>query len=113
MSQRAVRVRRRQRAGPQLAGLSAAWLGDPADGERALGPLQTALGRPEIDLLGVLPYCALQQSVDAGVPWGLRAYVKSDFLDELDDPAIDVLAEAAGERAHPQSHVLLRRMGDA
>ncbi|WP_448625937.1 FAD-binding oxidoreductase [Geodermatophilus sp. URMC 64] len=99
--------------GHQLAGLSTAWIGDPADGERALAPLRTALGRPVVDLLGVLPYTALQQSVDASAPWGMRGYVKSDFLDELDDPAIEALAEAAAGRGHPQSHVLLRRLGGA
>ncbi len=99
--------------GQQLAGLSAAWIGDPDDGERALAPLRTALGRPVMDLLGVLPYTALQQAVDASAPWGMRAYVKSDFLNELDDSAITELAEAAAGRRHPQSHVLLRRLGGA
>ncbi len=99
--------------GQQLAGLSAAWIGDPDDGEHALAPLRTVLGRPVMDLLGMLPYTALQQSVDASAPWGMRAYVKSDFLDELDDSAIVELAEAAAGRGHPQSHVLLRRLGGA
>jgi FAD/FMN-containing dehydrogenase len=99
--------------GQQVAGLAGAWIGDPADGEQALAPLRTALGRPAIDLLGVLPYCALQQSVDASAPWGMRAYLKSDFLDELDDAAIRDLAEATATRHHPQSHVLLRRLGGA
>jgi FAD/FMN-containing dehydrogenase len=99
--------------GRQLAGLAVAWIGDPAEGERAVAPLRAALGRPLIDLVGVLPYCALQQSVDASAPWGLHAYVKSDFLGELDDTAIHDLAEAAAGRRHPQSHVLLRRLGGA
>ncbi|MFD2091984.1 FAD-binding oxidoreductase [Blastococcus deserti] len=99
--------------GRPLAGLSAAWFGDPDDGERMLAPVQTALGRPVIDLLGVLPYCALQQSVDASAPWGMRSYVKSDFLDELDDAALDALADHAARRSHPMSHVLVRRLGGA
>jgi hypothetical protein len=93
--------------------LSGAWFGDPADGERALAPLRTALGAPFIDLLGVLPYCALQRSVDAGVPWGMRSYLKSDFLDPLDDAAVHALSETAAEREQPLSHVLLRRLGGA
>ena len=99
--------------GRQLAGFSAAWIGDAGEGERALAPLRTELGRPAVDLLGVLPYTALQQAVDAGVPWGLRSYVKSDFLGELDDAAVEAMAEAAAGRHHPLSHVLLRRLGGA
>jgi FAD/FMN-containing dehydrogenase len=99
--------------GRPVAGLSAAWFGDPDEGERMLGPVRTALGRPSIDLLGVLPYAALQQSVDASAPWGMRAHLKSDFLDELDDAALDALAEHAAQRAHPMSHVLVRRLGGA
>ena len=99
--------------GRPLIGVSAAWFGNADDGERALSPIRTALGRPAIDLLGVLPYCALQQSVDASAPWGMRSYVKSDFLDELDDAALDALAEHAARRTHPMSHVLLRRLGGA
>ncbi|GAA3173000.1 FAD-binding oxidoreductase [Blastococcus jejuensis] len=99
--------------GRPVAGISAAWFGDPDEGERMLSPIQTALGRPSIDLLGVLPYCALQQSVDASAPWGMRAHVKSDFLDEFDDAALDALADHAARRTHPLSHVLLRRLGGA
>jgi FAD/FMN-containing dehydrogenase len=78
-----------------------------------LSPVQTALGRPAIDLLGVLPYCALQESVDASAPWGMAAHVKSDLLEEFDDAALDTFAEQAAQRAHPMSHVLLRRLGGA
>jgi hypothetical protein len=99
--------------GRPLAGISAAWFGHPADGERMLSPLRAALGRPAIDLLGVLPYCALQRSVDASAPWGMRSHVKSDLLGELDDAAIDTLATRAAQRQHPMSHVLVRRLGGA
>lgn len=99
--------------GRPVAGISAAWFGDPDEGERMLSPIQTALGRPSIDLLGVLSYCGLQQSVDASAPWGMRAHVKSDFLDEFDDAALDALADHAARRTHPLSHVLLRRLGGA
>ena len=99
--------------GRSLAGVSAAWFGDADDGERVLAPLRTALGRPAIDLLGVLPYCILQQSVDASAPWGMRSHLKGDFLGELNDAAVDALADRAGERSHPMSHVLVRRLGGA
>ncbi|MCV2490637.1 FAD-binding oxidoreductase [Geodermatophilus sp. YIM 151500] len=99
--------------GRSLAGISAAWFGDAADAERMLSPIRSALGRPEIDMLGVLPYCALQQSVDTSAPWGMRSHLKSDFLDELDDAAIDALVATAAQRRHPMSHVLVRRLGGA
>ncbi|MGR6967029.1 FAD-binding oxidoreductase [Geodermatophilus sp. URMC 61] len=96
-----------------VVGLSAAWLGDPALADQVLAPLRTALGTPALDLLGPLPYCVLQKSADASVPWGMRSHLKSDLLHELDDEALDALAEVAAHRTHPQSHVLVRRLGGA
>lgn len=100
------------RGAPAVA-LAGAYVGAVADGERLLAPLRTALGVPAVDMLGVLPYTALQQMVDGSAPWGLRSYVKSDFLDELDDAAIAALVEVGGDRTSPLSHVLLRRLGGA
>ena len=38
-----------------------------------------------VDLLGVLPYTALQSMVDDGAPHGRGYHVKSEWLDDLDD----------------------------
>jgi hypothetical protein len=39
-----------------------------------------------------LPYVELQTMTDDIAPWGIRAYEKAAYLDELTDPAIEVIA---------------------
>ncbi len=52
-----------------------------------------ALGDPILDLVGPMPYTALQQSFDPGLPKGERYYSKAHSLAELSDAAIDTLLE--------------------
>ena len=41
-----------------------------------------------------IPYVALQQMFNGSAPWGLLAYEKAVYLDELTDGAIEVILEA-------------------
>ena len=70
----------------------ACWAGDPADGEDVVKPLRT-LGTPFADLLGPIPYVALQQLVDALWEPGAANYFTSAFLNELPDAAIATYAD--------------------
>lgn len=99
--------------GRPAVGLAGAYFGDPAEGEHALSPLRTALGRPVLDTFGVTPYCVLQQSADGSAPWGMKSYIKSDFLGPLDDAGIAGLVAGAKAMSNPQAHVLLRNLGGA
>jgi FAD/FMN-containing dehydrogenase len=45
------------------------------------------------DLTAPMPYVAMQQMLDAGVPHGIRSYWKSSFLDDLPDAAVDVFMD--------------------
>ena len=86
-------------------------VGDPADGQPWADRLRAA--RPELDLLAVMPYPAVQSMVDEGAPPGLHNYVKSEWLAGLDDAAVDRIVEAAATRTSPLSQVLLRQLGGA
>ncbi|MCE0768202.1 FAD-binding oxidoreductase [Pseudonocardia kujensis] len=86
---------------------------DPAEGMRVLQPLRE-LGTPVFDMSQPMPYTAIQSSLDPLFPRGvLRAYWKSQYLDELTDDAIDALARRALDRPAPNTLVNTFRLGGA
>lgn len=97
--------------GRPVAGLALAWVGDPEDGEPWARRLRAL--RPAVDLLGRMPYRALQSMFDDGVPHGLGYYVKSEWMDELDGPSIDAILTAAAAAPGPGNQILLRQLGGA
>jgi FAD/FMN-containing dehydrogenase len=67
---------------------------------------------PLFDFITPIPYTALQQMFDANFPWGIRAYTKSLYLDELSDEAINVLVER-GPAKTPMSFMPVFRLDGA
>ena len=66
------------------------YAGDPEEGLRVMAPLRE-LGTPLFDMSGPTPFTAVQAGFDPLFPRNtLRAYWKSQYLDELPDAAIDV-----------------------
>jgi hypothetical protein len=87
--------------------------GDPEEGLRVMDPLRR-LGTPLFDMSGPMPYTAVQSGFDPLFPRNvLRAYWKSQYLDELSDEAIDVIAGAALDRPKPLTLVNTFHMGGA
>ena len=77
-------------SGMQIAALAAAHFGGLAEGEAALQPVK-AFGPPVMDVIGPIPYGALNEMLDGGYPKGALNYWKSSFLAELSDKAIDTM----------------------
>jgi hypothetical protein len=98
--------------GRPIAVLGACYVGDLTAGEEALAPVRQ-FGPPAADLLGPIPYVALQQLVDPMTPRGLQYYVKSEWLAGLPDPVIDALAEHHFTRTSPLHQILVHQMGGA
>jgi FAD/FMN-containing dehydrogenase len=75
--------------------------GEPAQGERLLGPLRQVTD-PIADLSGSMPYTDAQAILDEDYPDGWRYYWKSLNVPELSDELIERLAEhsAAAPSAH-------------
>lgn len=67
---------------------------DPA--VEAVKPLRN-FGPPAADIIGPIPYVALQSMFDASAPRGLHAYWKTAYLDDLSKPGIDELVNRAAE----------------
>jgi hypothetical protein len=96
---------------PVLA-LGAAYAGPVDEGLRAVAELK-AFGPPVLDLLGPMPYVALQSMLDESVPHGLHHYNHSDYLAELPDPALETLVEHYARVPSPRAQVITARMGGA
>ena len=98
--------------GQPVCVLAGAHCGDPDEGERVLAPLRT-LGPAAVDTMRVQSYVELQRSIDPLIPEERRSYVKSDFLGELDDRALEILAEHHQRFTSPHNQILLHQLGGA
>ena len=58
-----------------------------------------------------VPYTQLQKMFDENAPWGIHGYEKAVHLDELTDPAIDVIAQHLPGKASPMSFMPMFVMG--
>jgi FAD/FMN-containing dehydrogenase len=96
-----------------VAIVGAVHCGDVDAGMATLQPLRE-LGTPLFDMSQPMPYTAVQSAFDPFFPrQTLRAYWKSQYLDELPDEAIDAIAARAMDRPGPMSLVNTFRLGGA
>jgi Berberine and berberine like len=98
--------------GQPVVVLLGVYAGPVADGERVLAPMRE-LGDPVADLMGPLPYVAMQGLLDALYPEGGSNYFKAGFMDELSDAAIGSLVERHGAMNSPMSEIHLQHFGGA
>jgi FAD/FMN-containing dehydrogenase len=91
--------------------LVVAGFGSAAEHAALIEPLREA--GPLFEYVTPLPYVALQQMLDEGAPWGVHAYAKGLYLDELPDEAIDVIAERLRAKPSPMSQLLVFPLGGA
>ena len=81
-----------ERHGKRHALFVACWAGDLDKGEQMLKPFHDVA--PVVaEMVGPMPYPALNSAFDALYPSGLRHYWKSSFVEELTDEAIDAHVE--------------------
>lgn len=102
------------RQGTPMVAVAVCHVGDPADAAEALAPLR-AFRDPVADVIGSVPYVALQSMFDHSAPRGMRTFWKTAYLDDLDDAGIDQLVDqAAGLRdLFPLSTVHLHHLEGA
>jgi FAD/FMN-containing dehydrogenase len=85
--------------------------GDPEDGEAMVKPFRGL--DPALDMVGPMPYTAVQMLTDEATPHGLHNYWKAENLPELSDTAIDTIVEVAAGMTSPLSMVLIEPKGRA
>jgi FAD/FMN-containing dehydrogenase len=87
--------------GPVM-GIAACYSGPLAEGEKVLQPIRK-FGTPVADIIAPISFVQMQSLFDPFFPPGRHVYVKSNFIAELSDVAIEVLAEYAQTRPSPHS----------
>ena len=97
---------------PMLA-ICACYAGPLDEGLRAVQPLRD-FGPPAVDVLGPMPYTAVQRMFDDAVPYGqLHVYLKSGRLAELNDELIDIFVSRMAVVTSPRTLLVLIPYGGA
>ena len=86
--------------------------GDAESHAGLIEPVREAIA-PLIELVTPIPYVALQQMFNASAPWGILAYEKAVYLDELSDAAIEVILEQQPKKSFPLSFLPIFVLGGA
>lgn len=81
--------------GKKNCALVICYCGPLEEAEKVVEPIRRELPRPMLDLMGPLPFPALQSLFDPLFPEGLQWYWKGDFVTELSDGAIAAHMEHA------------------
>jgi FAD/FMN-containing dehydrogenase len=98
--------------GKPLVALIGMHCGSLEDGERAVRALKEQ-GDPVADLMGPLPYSAMQSLIDPLWGPGAHSYMKAGFMGGLDDAAIDTLTHYHQHATSPKSEIHVHHMGGA
>jgi FAD/FMN-containing dehydrogenase len=98
--------------GKRVAAVIAASAGPVAEGEEHVRELRS-VAEPVADLLGPMPYGAIQTLIDPLWPKGIHAYFKSTNLARLDDELIAALVELHRQAPGPQCEIHVHQMGGA
>jgi FAD/FMN-containing dehydrogenase len=98
--------------GRRVAVVAVCWSGPLDEGERVVAPLRAA-HPPALDLVGPMPFVALQSMIDATVPHGGGYYDRMHYLSEVGDGFIDALLAGFEQVPTPQAHVMTGWMGGA
>ena len=99
-------------SGTQVAALVAAHFGSLADGAKAMAPVK-AFGPPVMDVIGPIPYTALNMMLDAGNPKGALNYWKANMLPELSDGAVDAMIQCFSRCPTPMGAILVEHFHGA
>jgi Berberine and berberine like len=92
--------------GNRLIGMVPCYIGPAADGERLIKPLRE-FGSPAADMVGVIPYTALQTMFDEAFPPDRQNYWKSGFLADMSDEALETIVNYASAPPSPSTMVMI------
>ncbi|HEY2601710.1 MAG TPA: FAD-binding oxidoreductase [Thermoleophilaceae bacterium] len=98
--------------GKRVAVLIGVYAGPVAEGERVLAPMRE-LGDPVADLMGPIPYVAMQSLLDALYPAGGSNYFKAGYMEELSDASIATMLERHAAVNSPMSEIHVHHFGGA
>lgn len=96
---------------PGYAVLVAGW-GSADEHADVVSPIRAAVP-PLFEFVTPIPYVGLQQMFDEAFAWGIHAYEKGIYLDELSDDAVNVFTEYVPQMTSPLSLVWMIPLGGA
>ena len=92
--------------------LAIAGFGSAREHHRLIAPIREA--PPSLfELVTPLPYVELQKMLDGIAPWGIHAYEKGLYLQELSDESIAILTERIPRKNSPMSFMTIFSLGGA
>jgi FAD/FMN-containing dehydrogenase len=95
-----------------ITGIVVCWTGSQEEGEKVCAPIRE-VAQPVMDMVGPIPYAALQSMLDGGGPHGIRGYFKAEFLPDLSDEVIEKAVAHGHSRPSPTTQLLFEPMGGA
>jgi FAD/FMN-containing dehydrogenase len=98
--------------GKKVVALIAASTGPVDEGDELVRVLRE-VAEPIADLLGPMPYQAIQTLIDPLWPKGIQSYFKSTNLGRLDDELVDALCAIHLAAPGPQCEIHVHQMGGA
>ena len=98
--------------GKPIVVVGAMYSGSLDTAEAAVAPLRT-LAEPIVDLVGPVPYVAMQQALDPLWGAGAQNYFTSELLEKLPDAAIDTLLTQWMSKPSPESELHIQHAGGA
>ena len=98
--------------GRPVVAVALCWSGDIAAGERVIAPLREECP-PHTDIVGPMPFVALQSMLDGTAPHGDRFYDRLHYLPEVSDGFIEEIVDAYEMVPTPETHVQIGWMGGA
>jgi FAD/FMN-containing dehydrogenase len=92
--------------GSPLVGIVPCYAGPPEQGEKLVERLRR-FGPPAVDMVGPMPYLAVQRMFNDAFPPGRYNYWKSSLTPEISDQLIDAVVEHMARVPSPHSAVML------
>jgi FAD/FMN-containing dehydrogenase len=92
-------------SGAKIAGMAMCHAGSREDAERDLAPIKE-FGAPVMEMIGPMPYPAVNTMLDDAFPRGALNYWKSSFLAELSDEFIDEIVTRFAATPSPMNSIL-------
>jgi FAD binding domain-containing protein/berberine-like enzyme len=97
--------------GKNVAIIGLCYTGSIEAGEQVVAPIRAL--KPTVDIIGPMPYTALQAMFDPIVPKGTCAYVKSDYFDDIPPAMVDDIVGWARRKPGAMSMARLNHFGGA
>lgn len=97
--------------GTKMVAVALCHIGSKEEGERIVAPMRAL--KPAVDIVGPIPYVALQSAFDASAPRGIKAYWKTSYPKYLNSEFFEILYKQVSSLPSPFSQIHIHQLGGA